>query len=278
VELPNLVAACQAAATSGLDTQCWQLAYTMRGFFFLTKRWDPWIMTHELALAAARRLGDRRAEATTLNNIGLAALEQRRLAAAAAHYRHALRLFREVGDEHGEYVTLANLAWILFYRRRYAEFLGEIQRTLDFYLRTGRHRNAAITQRGIALAELEVGRVTDATRRLHQVLAEFGRLGLRLDETMTLNALGEAYARSGDLRGALDWHERALESSRLCGSAFELARAHHRLGQLAADPPDPDPDSARDHWAQALANYEALGAPQAAELRIRLATLDAERP
>jgi len=120
--------------------------------------------------------------------------------------------------------------------------------------------------------------VTDAIGRLHQLLAEFGRLGLRLDATMTLNSLGEAYARSGDVGGAAEWHERALESSRRCGSVFELARAHHRLGQLAADPPDPDPDRARDHWAQALADYEALGAPQAAELRIRLATLDAERP
>lgn len=271
-ELSNLVRVCQAAAEHRLDAPCWQLAYTLRGCFFLTKRWDPWIQTHELALAAAQRLNDHRAEAMTLNNLGLAALEQGHHDTAAIRYQRALSLFRQVGDVHGEHAALANHAWILFYQGRYPDFLQDSWTTYDFYYRRGARRNAAITLRGIALAEIEIGHMADAIQHLHEALNVFGQLDLRLDATMTLNGLGEAYQRSGDRQRAAQCHHRALEFGHKCGSTFERARAHHRLGQLAAE--NQDHNNARDHWSQALHEYDALGAAQADELRAKLASLD----
>lgn len=85
----------------GTRSRSWQLAYTLRGFFFLTKRWDAWIETHELALSACLHLGDLRAEAITRVNLGRALLESGQQAEAAAHYESARRLFEEVGDRHG---------------------------------------------------------------------------------------------------------------------------------------------------------------------------------
>jgi tetratricopeptide (TPR) repeat protein len=272
-ELPNLIDACRIAATHGLHAQCWQLAYTLRGFFFLTKRWDPWQESHELALAATRRLGDRRAAAMTLNSLGLAAIEQGHLDTAADCYQQALCLFQEVGDPHGEHTALANHAWILYYQQRYTDFLRDSRRALAFYERDGNHRNAAITLRGIALAEIELGQPTDAIRHLKTALGVFDQLGLRLDATMALNGLGEANARAGDPQLAVDWHRRAARSAQECGSTFESARAHHRLGQLAADGPNPDTGLARHHLTQALTQYETLGAPQVAEVRATLADL-----
>jgi len=75
-ERANVMAVCRVAAEHGFDSLCWQLAYTMRGIFFLTRQWDEWIQAHALALACARRAGDRRAEAMTLSNLGLALLER----------------------------------------------------------------------------------------------------------------------------------------------------------------------------------------------------------
>jgi DNA-binding SARP family transcriptional activator/tetratricopeptide (TPR) repeat protein len=271
-ELPSLVGACRAAADNGLDAQCWQLAYALRGFFFLTKRWEPWLETHELALDAARRLGDVRAEATTVNNLGLAAIEQGQHAAAASHYRRALRLFQEAGDAHGEHTAVANLAWIAFFEGRYADFLRDSRRTLDYYRRCGAHRNAAITLRGVALAQIETGQVAAAIVHLHEVLDLFERLGLRLDVAMTLNCLGEAHERSGEPDRAVEHHQRAVDASRHCGSTYELARAHHRLGHLAAAAGDRG--GARVYWKHALDGYCALDAPQQAELRARLAALE----
>ena len=267
-----LVALCGEAAAHGLDVQCWQLAYTLRGYFFLTKRWQPWMETHEAALAAARRLGDVRAEALTLNNLGLAAIDQGRSRPAQDCYEQALILFGRVGDEHGQTTARANLGWIHFDAGRYRDFLAELRLAHDFYERAGSRRNAAITLRGIALGEIEVGEFADAVEHLEQVRRVFEDLDLDLDLAMALNALGEAHGRAGEPDAAARSHHEALEVSLRCGSTFEAARAHHRLGDLAQA--GEDPAGARRHWEQAGRGYGLLAAPQAGEIRARLARFD----
>jgi tetratricopeptide (TPR) repeat protein len=78
-----------------LEARCWQLAYTLRDFFFVTKQWDIWIASHREALGAARRLADPQAEAVTANNLGLALIETGDLEGAAKHYERARRLFEQ---------------------------------------------------------------------------------------------------------------------------------------------------------------------------------------
>jgi tetratricopeptide (TPR) repeat protein len=153
----NLSAICRAAGAAGVDSACWQLAYTPKGYYFLTKRWEPWQVTHQAALLAAQRLQDRRAEATTSNHLGLAAIEQGDADAAATWYHRALDLFRTVGDEHGEHTALANYAWILFDQGDYQGFLDLSNQSLAFYRLSGSTRNVAITLRGIGLAEAQHG-------------------------------------------------------------------------------------------------------------------------
>lgn len=271
IEQSNLADTCVVAGETGLDVACWQLAYTLRGYYFLTKSWDPWIRTHHAALSAARRLGDVRAEAMTTNNLGLAHIEMGHHTVAAAYYQDARRLFSEINDPHGEFTAQANHAWILFGQHRYEEFLQETEPVLAFYEQAGSERNAAITQRGIGLAHAELGRTTEAISTLRQALEVFTRLDLRLDAAMTLNGLGEAYQRKGDRSHATETFVEALTACARCGSIFERARAHDRLGQLAAE--QGVLDQAREHWTQALDDYRQLGAPQAAELRIRLSDL-----
>jgi DNA-binding SARP family transcriptional activator len=272
-EQVNLADACVAAGKSGLDKSCWQLAYTLRGYYFLTKHWQPWLQTHQAALAAARRCGDARAEAMTVNNLGLAHIEQGHHAVATTCYENALRLFAEVHDPHGEQTARANLAWIMFAEHKYTDFLRETRPVLAFYQQTGAERNAAITQRGIGLAEAELGHTDAAVGNLRQALDDFTRLGLHLDAIMTVNGLGETYQRAGDHAHAVDAFESALTSSQRYGSTFEHARARHRLGQLAADAGDRD--QARRHWNQALDDYRRLGAPQAIDVQAQLTHLDA---
>jgi DNA-binding SARP family transcriptional activator/tetratricopeptide (TPR) repeat protein len=272
-EQANLADACVAAGESGLDRLCWQLAYTLRGYYFLTKHWQPWLRTHQAALAAARRCGDVRAEAMTVNNLGLAHIEQGHHAVATTCYEDALRLFASVHDVHGEQTARANLAWIMFAEHKYTDFLREIRPVLDFYRQAGAERNAAITQRGIGLAEAELGHIDAAVANLRQALDDFTRLGLHLDAVMTVNGLGETYQRAGEHANAAEAFESALIASQRYGSKFEYARARHRLGQLAADAGDPD--RARRHWNQALDDYRRLGAPQAIDLHARLTELDA---
>jgi tetratricopeptide (TPR) repeat protein len=271
LEQANLADACFAAAAAGRDAACWQLAHGLRGFYFLTKDLQPWIATHECALAAARRDGHRRAEAMTANNLGLALAERRRFDVAAGLYQDALRIFTEAGDEPGEYTARASLAWLHFTAGRPAEFLRDIGPVLAYYERTGSQRNAATVRRGIGLAEAELGRTKEAVAHLTRAHAVFVDLGLRLDIAMTLNGLGDAYRQGGAPAEAVAAYTAALAAGAACGSVYEQARARHRLGQLALAAGRTEP--ARDHLTRALADYRRLGVARADEVEALLATI-----
>ena len=267
-EQQNLVAMCETAGSCS-----WRLAYTLRGFFFLSKRWDSWIRSHQAALATAQNDGDRYAQAVTLNNLGLALLERGHTGPAEAHYRQALDLFREVNDPHGEHNALANIAAVLYYRGGYPDALRENQRALAFYEESGNTRNTGITLRSIALVEVELGRFAQAIDHATRALTIFTELGLHLDAAMALNCLGEAHYRLGDSVQASGFHRQAITMSRLCGSSYEEARAHHRLGQIALD--RGRRRQARYHLMAALGSYAGLHAPAAAEVRSHLERLGA---
>jgi DNA-binding SARP family transcriptional activator len=274
-EQGNLTDTCLAACAAGLDAPGWQLAYTLRGFYFLTKSWQPWITTYEAAQGAAQRCGDLRAEALIVNNLGLAHLERGRRDLARACYQQALELFAAAKDPVGENTARANIAWLLLSGGKFAEFLTQVRSVLDFYVEQGNERSAAITQRGIGLAESELGMVEESVADLRRALEVFTRLELRLDIAMTWNRLGETYQRAGDDRRAADSFAEALAASGQSGSDYETARAHYRLGQLEVRAGDRD--SARDHLTQALDRFRELRVPLAAAARRELEDLDTYR-
>ena len=267
----NLADTCTAAGAAGFDAPCWQLAYALRGYYFLSKSWQPWMATYEVARAAARRCEDVHAEALIVNNLGLAHLERGAMDVAAAYYRQAWELFAAVPDPHGVNTARANIAWLLLDERKFTEFLTEMRPVLDFYTAHGAERNAAITLRGIGLAEAELGLVTESVASLHRALDVFTRLELRLDIAMTWNGLGETYQRAGDDQRAAAAFAKALATSGHSGSDYETARAHYRLRQLAVQAGDRD--SAREHLIQAHDRYHQLDVPQAALARRELEEL-----
>lgn len=270
-EQGNLVELCRKASEQCADPLSWQLAYELRGFFFLAKQWDDWISTHEAALSAAIRASDPVAEAVTRNNLGLALMEQGNLAEADEQFLRARELFELTGDEHGLNNAIANHAAVLYYRAEYRPSLLANQSAHEFYQRGGARRNAAITLRSIALNEIALGDFSAAVMHLGTARLAFIELGLPLDETMAMNCLGEAYLKAGDCAEAARWSLLALRSGRSCGSSYEQARAYRTLGQLAADAGKSQ--QASELWRQALSIYASLRAPQGDTVRSSLAGL-----
>ncbi|MEU5342295.1 tetratricopeptide repeat protein [Streptomyces sp. NPDC020766] len=269
-EMPHLTAVLRAAATTAEPARCWLLADALRGYFFHVKAWDSWLDTLDVALGVATAAGEQKVQGVLHNSMGIALIELDRSSDAARHYREAEELFRSAGDAHGVATSVENHAWVHQYAGDHVEALACHQRALDVYEELGARRNVAIVLRGMALAEIELGRSGTAISYLTQALDAFRELGLDLDATMALNGLGEACARAGDTDEARRYHLLALRQSRACGSVFEEARARDGLGTLSVPV---SPGRAAHHWRRALLHYEALRSPAAERVRGRLDAL-----
>jgi tetratricopeptide (TPR) repeat protein/DNA-binding XRE family transcriptional regulator len=272
-ELENLVTLCRAAYDQGLDEQCWLLAYFLRSHFFLTKRYDDWVATHTVALSAASRAGVVGAEAMTRNNLGIALADMGHVAAADEQFTAVMALAPGVASlEHAQANARAHRSWLLHAQGEWAQSVAEGEVAWRFFSEHGLERNAAIIRRGIALAEVELGRVEQAIAHLKESLATFERLGLELNAVMARNCLGEASLRKGDLTEAERWLTAAASAARARGSLYEEARALRRLGDVALA--SGDKGTAISRWAEALDRYALMQAPashEAAEITALLA-------
>jgi tetratricopeptide (TPR) repeat protein/transcriptional regulator with XRE-family HTH domain len=256
-EQDNLAAACQLAFDTGLDERCWQIAFALRGFLFITRQRESWIRTHELAVAAARRADNPHAEAVSLSNLGLAHLQSGDHETAASCYDQAAGQFGKIGDDDGRNTVRAHHAWVHVQRGELDEALRESLAALAYAKRKGIPRNAAILLRDTALIEIELGRCADAIPRLRDALDVFTRLSLHIDGAMALNCLGEAHHRLAQADEARAAFQRAAELSRCYGSPFEEARAHCGLGAIASE--ESDFADARRHWDLARGSYAEQG-------------------
>lgn len=270
VERRNLEAMC-ALDVPALDERVWQLAYTLRDYYFLDRLLDGWRATHERALMAAVRAGDLFAEARTRNNLGMAFVEAGRLDDADAHYRRARLLFEQLEDEHGRANALANLAAVLRRRGRYAEALHNLRLALDWYRRAGARRNIGITLRSMALAEMEMERYDDAVAHVSEALDIAAELELDVDMAEAFGRLGRIQFRAGDLDAAGSAFRQAVKFGRRSSSRHEEARSLHQLGEVAAAAGNDE--EARHWWQEAIEVYEELGSPLANSVRAAVVRL-----
>jgi tetratricopeptide (TPR) repeat protein len=265
-ERHNLVALCRMAAPE-LGSRYWQLAYTLRGYFYLTKHLAAWIETHRLALAACLRAGDRRMEARIRNDLGCALLESGDDLEAEEHYEAALLAFEELGDRHGMSNSLANKAVLLRKRCELPEALRLNRLALDYYLEVGARRNTAIAWRSRARMNMELGRWADALDDVAHALEIFAVLGVSADTAKAHNVFGLVHSRAGNREQSERAYTKALKASRECGSRYEAAEALRALGDLAAER-----SRAERYWREAVALYRSLGSRKAAEVESRYAT------
>jgi tetratricopeptide (TPR) repeat protein len=274
VERRNLEAMC-ALDSPALDARTWQLAYTLRDYYFLDKLLDGWRFTHEQALSATLRLGDTLAEARTRNNLGMALVQAGRLDDAETHYIRAHELFEQHGDGHGSANALANLASVLRRRGQFAEALRNQQLALSWYRQAGAARNTGITLRSMALVEMELERFADAVQHAEEALAIAIGLGLDVDAAEGFGRLGRIQHRAGDDAAAEMALRLAVAYSRRSGSRHEEARALHQLGDVAATVGRAA--DARRWWLDALGLYRDLGSNEAKILAAALAALPADQ-
>ena len=215
---------------------------------------------HRRALALFRALGDRTGEARTLGNIGLAETGLGRYEEAARHQQEAVAIYRDTGEQFGEARSLGNLGWVRQLQGRYEEAAGVHQQTLALFRATGDRPGEAWALTRLGTVDLRLSRYQQAAGYLRQALALFRDMGDTSGESETLIRLGDAYLGLGQHAVAVGHFEQALVIFREIGDRDMEADALNGLGDVHGR--TGDADKARTHYTAALRLASEVGSPR----------------
>jgi tetratricopeptide (TPR) repeat protein/transcriptional regulator with XRE-family HTH domain len=300
-EHANLHAAAGYAATGGHHEHAARIAAAAGGFLFARGYWDQVITLQRTALAAARRAGDKPAQAAALNQLTLAQALTENTAAAAASQRQALALYRDLGDTRGQGDALHSLSLVRQMAYDYPASVDAARQALDLYRQASDRvgQGDALNQLGFAqllandypsaaaaaqqalelfrdlgdklgqgaalealgLTQLQTGRYPAAAASLRQALRLCREVGERQGEGVVLNGLGRVQRLTGDYPAAAASLQQALEIFRDISDRGNIASTLDEIGILQRLTGD-YPAAAVSHQ-QALQLFRDLGAQRA---------------
>jgi DNA-binding SARP family transcriptional activator len=228
-ERATLVAAIQQAARTGLVELCWDLAITSVTLFEGRIYYDDWLLTHEVALQAARLAGNVRGQAAMLYSLGSLHSAEQRFDEARRDFEAAAEMFRAEGNDQGEALAIRDLAFLdRMYGRLTAAETG-YRRALEIFRKTEDLAAVAYALHSIARTRLEQGDVGEAIRLLDEAFRVSRMAGCRRVEAQALCWLGDAYLQSGDLQRAIDTLQLSLALVRAMADPVGEAYALHNL-------------------------------------------------
>ena len=212
------------------------------------------------ALALFRAAGDRTGEARVLGSLGITETQLGRYEHAARHHQDAAAIFRDIGDRFGEVRTLGNLGLARRLQGRYQEAADYHQQNLEGCREIGDRQGEAWALGWLGAVDLRLGRHQEATSYLRQALALFHEVGDTIDQAEILIRLGEVYVGLGRYEQAAGNFEQALAISRGLGDPVVEADALNGLGDVLVR--TGDAGKARAHHAAALRLVSEAGAPR----------------
>ncbi|MFE7564542.1 ATP-binding protein [Kitasatospora sp. NPDC057500] len=245
-ERENLAAAVRTAAALGLDGYVHPLAIVLRAFYMVRNPFQDWFETSQLGLDAARRDGDRHAQAELHESLGMAYTQSGRLDQAVDEYRAALTIRRELDDPAGEALTLNGLGLLWLRRRGLTEAQEAFERAGALFGALADTYWEPCTTVNLAEAEAVLGRLPEAEHLVRAGLETFRERADHWAEGNALRVLSLIQLGGGRVAEALDSAQRAVDLALDLGSAVAEGHWLTQLGhaQRAAGQP-----------AEALASY-----------------------
>ncbi|MFC8347789.1 BTAD domain-containing putative transcriptional regulator [Streptomyces sp. NPDC057280] len=199
------------------------------------------------------------------NISGAVAHYQNRHEASEEHLTFAIDGFRALGDRAGEASALCNLSRIHLVTGRTASAVALAQQGAAMYDDLGHALRGANGRYALGLALKQSGKLAEAAECLHQALQVFRESRQRLWEGMSLFRLAELDLAARRPAQAAANAEMALTLLRDIGGEWRrgnvltiLGRALSGIGQQGR---------AQVCWRDALEIFEALGVPEATEVR-----------
>lgn len=216
------------------------------------------LASYAKALAFARTLGDRGAEARALNNLGFLQREIGEFHEALAGFDEALQIFREAGRRRWQAHVLNNIGAAYQTLGQFDQALVHYRQALDLSRELENPRGEATNLVNLGLVHRKMEQPVEARDFLTQALAVWRTLGDRREEALTLGHLGRIALDRKESETAALFLGQAVSTLREVGDRIhetaaltDLGMAWNALGQL---------DEAREHLRRALDLGRELGA------------------
>ena len=266
-----LLAAIGQAEEAGFDTYAWQLPWAVWLFFDREGYWHDQLAIQHTAIAAAKRLGDRAAQAHVYRDLSATYNRLGSLAEARANCAKSLDLSHELGDRLGEARAHNDIMILAEQQGRLAEALGHAQLALALYREEGYEPGVAKMLNGVGYIHAQLGDYQQALEFCQQALRMNRGRNDPLNEAATWDSVGYVLFHLGRFDEAVTHIRTALRTIEGMASGYYQTTMLVHLGD-AYDAAG-DHDQARRAWEQALAILEHLHHSDADQVRALLAAL-----
>ncbi|MEU9099655.1 BTAD domain-containing putative transcriptional regulator [Streptomyces sp. NPDC048361] len=266
--------AVREAARTVADTQAeGRAVMTLANVHQLAGRFEPADREAQEAMRLAAPTQDPLPLCWASNARGIIALYQNRHTDGETHLTRAIEAFRADANRPGEASALCNLSRIHLAMGRTASAVTLAEEGLAIYDAMGHELRGANARYALGLALTQSGRLRAATDRLNEALTVFRDSRQRLWEGMTMFRLAEVDLAGRRPAQAAANAEMALTVLRGIGGEWRrgnvltvLGRALDGIGHAGR---------AQVCWRDALAIFDELGSPEAAQVRALLSPVAA---
>lgn len=271
-----LLAVIPLAYSETFDTHAWQIALVTSQFLNLRLALQDWVAVQRVAVAAARRSGDRAGLAHTHDSLGYALARIGRFEAAAPLLLRAMAIFRQLGDKAGQASVHNSLAMMHEWQGDLDQAIAHAQETLRLSDAVGNRPAQAHALNNIGWLHSQLGDHRRALAYCLEALQLHHDLGNQFGQAATLDSLGHAHHRLGEYQRAIACYEQALNLIGRLDDRYHEATILRHLGDTRHA--IRDHDAARTAWHKALAILDELHHPDAERLLIQLHDLDQAQP
>jgi tetratricopeptide (TPR) repeat protein len=272
-QLPNTMAVAELAGDEGLPEVVRDIGLSLVPYFDFRQYWLTWAAAGELALTAARILGDVAAEADALNSLGLAYQGLRgRGDDAIESLEQALSIHGFLGDRAGMAAALTNLGNAELHRGRPDAAADRQRQAATLYRQLGHRRGEAATLVNLAAVEEQRGRYREALATYRTAVPAVVASGERHRLAATLSSMAAVLVKMGDTARGGEELERALSLHRELGDREGEAWSLRRMAAAYAEVTRFD--QAIDTYQWALAIFREVGNQfEESETLIRIAEI-----
>ena len=229
-ERGSLLACLDHATATSQHARVTALTTALAGLWRSDGPWAEAITRHTAAVAAARYLGDRLAQANALNDLGHLRRMTSDYPAAVQVLEQALAVYRDLGDRTGQANALFDLGCVRWLTGDHGGGVRDKEQALGIYRDLGDRLGQANVLSYLGSGRAMTGDYPGAAQAHTEALDICRDLGDRLGQADALNELGAVRWQTDDYPAATQLMEQALDIFRDLGDRPGQADALYYLG------------------------------------------------